>query len=147
MEAEISGSSVEHGDFQFPLVHPFMSIIPPASFSSSTGFIMEFDPTGKQLLFSTYFGGATEFRVVQAVAADGAGKIHVAGIANNTLQTTPGSFHPTTPPPKALTTASFGFAAKIDPNADAPAVCLPSNFGFGLNFNRDAGGTSRPPYP
>ena len=121
-------------DFQFPLVHPFMSTIPPAQFSRSTGFIMEFDPTGKQLLFSTYFGGATESSVVQAVAADGAGKIHVAGIANNTLHTTAGSFHPITPPPPPLTSASFGYAAKIDPTADAPAVCLPSNLVFGLGF-------------
>lgn len=121
-------------DFQFPMVHPFMSIMPPAQFSSSTGFIMEFDPTGKQLLFSTYFGSATEGSGVQAVAADGAGKVHVAGIANNTLHTTPGAFHPTTPPPPPLVTASFGFAAKIDPNAAAPAVCLP-NFAFGLDFN------------
>jgi hypothetical protein len=122
-------------DFQFPLVHPFMSVIPLASFGGSTGFIMQFDPTGKQLLFSTYFGSATESSAVQAVAADSAGKVHVAGIANNTLHTTPGSFHPIVPPPPPLITASFGFAAMIDPNADAPAVCLPSGFGFGLNFD------------
>jgi Abnormal spindle-like microcephaly-assoc'd, ASPM-SPD-2-Hydin/Beta-propeller repeat len=121
-------------DFQFPLVHPFMATLPPAQFSRSTGFIMEFDSSGKQLLFSTYFGGATEFAVVQAAAADSAGKLHVAGIANNTLHTTPGSFHPVATPPQGQTSASFGFAAKIDPNADAPAVCLPSNLAFGLNF-------------
>jgi hypothetical protein len=116
-------------DFQFPMVHPLMSIMPTAQFSSSTGFIMHFDPTGKQLLFSTYFGSATESSGVQAVAADGAGKIHVAGVANNTLYTTPGSFHPTAPPPPPLVSATYGFAAKINPSADAPAVCLPSNFG------------------
>jgi hypothetical protein len=121
-------------DFQFPMVHPFMSTMPPAQFSRSTGFIMQFDPTGKQLLFSTYFGSATESSVVQAVAADGAGKIHVAGIANNTLHTTAGSFHPVAPPPPPPTTASFGYAAKIDPNANAPAVCLPGNLAFGLGF-------------
>ncbi|MCU1221752.1 MAG: choice-of-anchor domain, partial [Candidatus Angelobacter sp.] len=64
-----------------------------------------------------------------AVAADGAGKIHVAGVANNTLYTTPGSFHPTAPPPPPLVSATYGFAAKINPSADAPAVCLLSNFG------------------
>lgn len=117
-------------DFQFPMVHPFMSIMPLAQFSSSTGFIMQFDPTGKQLLFSTYFGSATESSNVQAVAADGAGKIHVAGIANNTLHTTAGAFHPVAPPPPPLVSASYGFAAEINPNADAPAVCLPSNIGF-----------------
>jgi hypothetical protein len=114
-------------DFQFPIVHPFMSALPPAQFSSSTGFIMQFDPTGKQLLFSTYFGSATESSAVQSVAADGAGKIHVAGVTNTTLHTTPGSFHPTVPPPPPFVTPTYGFAAKIDPNADAPAVCLPSN--------------------
>ncbi len=122
-------------DFQFPMVHPFMSTMPAAQFSSSTGFIMQFDPTGKQLLFSTYFGSATESSGVQAVAADGAGKIHVAGVANNTLHTTAGAFHPNVPPPPPLTSASFGYAAKIDPAADAPAVCLPSNLVFGLGFN------------
>lgn len=116
-------------DFHFPLVHPFMSIMPTAQFSQSTGFIMEFDPTGKQLLFSTYFGSATESSGVQAVAADAAGKIHVAGVANNTLYTTPGSFHPTAPPPPQFVSATYGFAAKINPSADAPAVCLPINFG------------------
>lgn len=117
-------------DFQFPLVHPFMSALPSAQFSSSTGFIMEFDSTGKQLLFSTYFGSTTESSGVQAVAADGAGKIHVAGIANNTLPTTAGAFHPSTPAPPPFVTASYGFAAKIDPNANSPAVCLPNNIGF-----------------
>jgi hypothetical protein len=117
-------------DFRFPMVHPFMSILPLSQFGSSVGFIMQFDSTGKQLLFSTYFGSATESSVVQAVAADTAGKIHVAGIANNTLHTTPGSFHRVVPPPPPLTSASFGYAAKIDPNADAPALCLPSNTGF-----------------
>jgi hypothetical protein len=116
-------------DFQFPLVHPFISTLPTAQFSSSTGFIMEFDPSGKQLLFSTYFGSATESSGVQAVAADGAGQIHVAGVANNTLYTTPGAFHPTAPPPPQFVSATYGFAAKINPTADAPAVCLPNNFG------------------
>src|SRR5215471_2736080 len=125
----------ETKDFQFPLVHPFMSTIPPASITRATGFIMEFDSTGKQLLFSTYFGSATEFSVVQAVAADTAGKVHVAGIANNTLHSTPGSFHPVATLPQGQTSASFGFAAMIDPTADAPAVCLPSNLASGLGFN------------
>lgn len=118
-------------DSQFPLVHPFMSTIPPAQFTRSTGFIMEFDSTGKQLLFSTYFGGATESSTVQAVAADAVGKVHVAGLANSTLHTTPGSFHPVANPPAGQTSATFGFAAEIDPNADAPAVCLASD-GFGF---------------
>lgn len=117
-------------DFQFPMVHPFMSTMPTSQFGTSTGFIMQFDLTGKQLLFSTYFGSATESSGVQAVAADGAGKIHVAGIANNTLHTTAGAFHPTVPPPPPLTSPSFGYAAKIDPTAAAPAVCLPSSTGF-----------------
>jgi hypothetical protein len=132
----------ETKDFQFPLVHPFMSLIPPASFTRATGFIMEFDSTGKQLLFSTYFGSATEFSVVQAVAADTAGKMHVAGIANNTLQTTPGSFHPVATLPKGQTSATFGFAAEIDPNASAPAVCLPGSLAFGLSFTSTKVGQS-----
>ena len=131
-------------DIQFPLVHPFLSNMPPSSsfFTSSTGIIMEFDATGKQLLFSTYFGGATDFAIVQAVATDAAGQVHVAGIASNTLHTTPGSFHPIATLPKGQTTASFGFAAKIDPNADAPALCLPSGFGFGLSFDSTRVGQS-----
>jgi hypothetical protein len=124
----------ETKDFQFPLVHPFMPVLPPASTTQATGFIMEFDSTGKQLLFSTYFGSATEFSIVQAVAADAAGHIHMAGTANNTLHTTPGSFHPAATLPKGQTSASFGFAAKFDPNAAAPAVCLPSKLAFGLGF-------------
>lgn len=117
-------------DSQFPLVHPFMSTIPSGIGTSSTGFIMEFDSTGKQLLFSTYFGGATESAVIQTVAGDSAGKIHVAGIAANTLPTTPGSFHPVATPPPGQTTGTFGFAAEIDPNANAPALCLPGTFPF-----------------
>jgi hypothetical protein len=121
-------------DFQFPVVHPFISTLPPATFSRSSGFIMEFDSTGKQLLFSTYFGGATETAVVQAVAADSAGKIHVAGIATDTLHTTPGSFHPVATPP-GQTNPFFGYAAKIDPSVGSPAVCLPSSLTFGLGFS------------
>jgi hypothetical protein len=131
----------ETKDFQFPLVHPFMSFIPPASITRSTGFIMEFDSTGKQLLFSTYFGSATETSAVQAVASDSAGKVHVAGIANNTLHTTPGSFHPVATLPQGQTSATFGFgfAAEIDPNAAAPAVCLSGNPAFGLGFTTVVG--------
>jgi Abnormal spindle-like microcephaly-assoc'd, ASPM-SPD-2-Hydin/HYDIN/CFA65/VesB-like, Ig-like domain/Beta-propeller repeat len=119
-------------DFQFPLVRPFMTGIPQMIFSPTTGFMMEFDSTGKQLLFSSYFGSATQFSEVQDVAADGAGQIHVAGIAGSTLHTTPGTFHPLA---TGQPTASFGFAAKIEPNAAAPAVCLSTNLFTGLGFD------------
>ena len=118
------------GDFKFPVGSSFHVDLAAGTIQRSTGFIMQFDPTGKQLLFSTYFGSATESSAVQAVAADGAGQIHVAGIANNTLHTTPGLIPPDRPPPPPLVSPSFGYAAKIDPNADAPAVCLPSNIGL-----------------
>lgn len=129
-------------DAQFPLVHPFISIIPQVQPPSSTGFIMEFDSTGTQLLFSTYFGGATESAAVQAAVADSAGKIHVSGIAGDTLHTTQGSFQPVATPPPGQTSATFGFAAEIDPNAKAPALCLPSTLSFGLEFTQTAVGQS-----
>lgn len=136
----IAGST---NDAQFPLVHPFIPILPAqVQFPSSTGFIMEFDSTGTQLLFSTYFGGATESAAVQAAAADSAGKIHVSGVAGDTLHTTPGSFQPVATPPQGQTSATFGFAAEIDPNANAPALCLPSTLSFGLEFTQTGIGQS-----
>lgn len=124
-------------DAQFPLIHPFQSFLPISNFSRVSGFIQQFDPTGKQLLFSTYFGSATQFSEVDGIAADAAGKIHITGVANVDLQTTPGSFHPTVTPKAPATSGVFGFAAKIDPSAAAPAMCLPKTVSFGLNFFTD----------
>ena len=47
------------------------------------GFISKFNPTGTELLYSTYFGGSDDDRIFQA-KVDSAGQVYVAGITTST---------------------------------------------------------------
>jgi hypothetical protein len=73
----------------------------PGSLGTLNGFVMKFDPTGKQMVYSTYLGG-TDLDQVFGVAADSAGQAHLVGMTwsndfpittSRCLQTTSNAFY------------------------------------------------------
>ena len=70
---------------------------------SMNAFLTKFSNSG-QLLYSTYYGGASETRAY-SVAADNAGKAYITGSAFAGLPTTAGAYN---------TADGYGFVAKID---------------------------------
>jgi uncharacterized protein (TIGR03437 family) len=104
----------------FPLLTPLES---PGSGGEAGQVVVELDPTGSDLLFSTGIGsGGLDSMQTGGLAVDSAGAIYVAG--NNIgadLITTPGAFETTNPSP-VPTCCYHGFVAKISPTG--PTVAL-----------------------
>ena len=107
----ISGDSE---DPQFPLVHPL-----EGASGGNEGFIMEFNPTGTQLELSTFFGPPST--VIDGMAIDPLGKVHIAGTAVGSMYTTPGAFVGSVT--SASSYSTFPFAAVIDPKTNSSALC------------------------
>jgi uncharacterized protein (TIGR03437 family) len=104
---------------QFPLFNPVES----ARIGGAPGqMVIELDPTGSNLLFSTDIGsGRLDSVTAGGLAVNSAGAIYVAG--NNIgadLITTPGAFETTNPSP-IPTCCYHGFVAKITPTVE-PAL-------------------------
>jgi hypothetical protein len=131
----LAGTTTDAG---FPLAHPIQST---PSTSAFTGFLSEFDPTGTNLLFSTYFGSFSQGSQSLDVAIDPNGKEHLAGVTGPDLYITPGAFLPSVTPPAPNTMPVWGFAAVIDPTGSSPALCLGSSTG-GIPFGPVMVGTS-----
>ncbi len=98
---------------RFPLLNP----LEPAGSGGAPGqVVVELDPTGSNLLFSTNLGsGWLDSMTAAGLAVDSAGAIYVAG--NNIgadLITTPDAFQTTDPSP-VPTCCYHGFVAKIAP--------------------------------
>jgi len=104
------------GGSAFPLVNP---IQPAGNGGEMQMVVAELDPTGANLLFSTYIGsGGLDTSSPAGLAVDSAGDIYLAG--NNTgahLITTPGAFQTTA----SYNPSSHGFVAKISPTVE-PAL-------------------------
>ena len=64
--------------FDFPIA----AARQPRTFGRQDAFIAVLDPTGSRLSWSTYFGGSGE-ETATAIALDGAGNIHLAGITDS----------------------------------------------------------------
>jgi uncharacterized protein (TIGR03437 family) len=106
---------------QFPLLNP----VEPAVSGGAPGLVVvEFDPTGSNLLVSTDIGsGRLDSMEPGGLAVNSAGVIYVAG--NNIgadLITTPGAFETADPSP-VPTCCYHGFVAKIAP-ATAPQITV-----------------------
>jgi uncharacterized protein (TIGR03437 family) len=97
----------------FPLLNPLEAA---GSGGAPGQVVLELDPTGSNLLFSTTIGsGWLDSMTAAGLAVDSAGAIYVAG--NNIgadLITTPGAFETTDPSP-VPTCCYHGFVAKISP--------------------------------
>ena len=104
----------------FPLLNPVESA---GSGGAPGQVVVELDPTGSNLLFSTGIGsGSLDSMETGGLAVNSAGEMYVAG--NNIgadLITTPGAFETTNPSP-VPTCCYHGFVAKIVPTG--PAVAL-----------------------
>jgi uncharacterized protein (TIGR03437 family) len=106
---------------QFPLLDP----VEPAGSGGAPGqMVIELDPTGSNLLFSTNIGsGRLDSMAAGGLAVNSAGVIYVAG--NNIgadLITTPGAFETADPSP-VPTCCYHGFVAKIVPTT-APQITV-----------------------
>ena len=112
------------GNHNIPLIHPLQSTL-PTDYFAQTGFVLEFNPAGKALLFSTYYGGSLGSQI-GALAVDASNKAHLAGSTQQDLYTTPGAYRGAVTPPPPYYQYQYPFAAVIDPQADSPAICLSS---------------------
>lgn len=78
------------------------------------GFVAKLDPTGRNLLYSTYLGGNSADGAL-SIAVDSVGAAYVAGGTQSTeFPTTPGALHQTAPPPNLPSLPGSGFVTKID---------------------------------
>lgn len=121
------------GDTLFPLVNPVESAPPGITTSGSypMGFLSQLDPTGSDLLFSTFFGEAPVGARINAFALNSKGKVFFAGLAYGDFFTTPGAYLGTvTLPTTPDTTYSYGYVASLD-----TSVGLNAGYGSTLTFD------------
>ena len=110
-----------------PMVDPLQSV--PAG-QLRAAFVTEFDPTIRQILFSTYFNGVLNNYAIDGLAIDNQGRAHIVGIAATDLPTTSSSYLSTVTAAPSGQSYSYGFAALIDPSQPGPATCF-SNATYG----------------
>ena len=95
---------------------PMLNSVGPTMCCNGGQVVVELDPTGSNLLFSTSIGTGEDSMETGGLAVNSAGVIYVAGsnLANSNpdLTTTPGAFQTTNPAP----TQYHGFVAKISPS-------------------------------
>ena len=98
---------------------PMLNSVGPAMCCNGGQVVVELDPTGSNLLFSTSIGTGEDPMETGGLAVNSAGVIYVAGNNLGTdLTATPGAFQTTNPAP---TRYYHGFVAKILPTT-APQI-------------------------
>jgi len=87
---------------------------------ASTGFVAKLNPTGSDLVYSTYLGGSTD-DAIQGIAVDAAGNVFVTGVTvSSDFPTTPGVLQPDPGPRLCFgTLCSDAFVARIAPTGGA----------------------------
>ena len=115
----------DSGGAVVPLANPLVSLPQWVGSYSTVGYVTEFDPLLRTVLFSTYFNGALGNSRVSAIAMDTQGRAHIAGTGMNDLPTTSSSYLTAVPVLQATNTnTGYGFAALIDPNTPGPGICF-----------------------
>lgn len=123
---------------QFSLDTPLQSIFPPSTAGPGpVSVLMEFDPTGKTLEYSTFFGGQAP-GFASSVAVDPSLHVHVTGSAEAGMYTTPGVYAGTMPGP-ASNSAIYAYVAVVDPTQPAAGLCVNPN--TALEFAAPVGST------
>jgi YVTN family beta-propeller protein len=120
------------GDAQFTLVTPLQNTFPTSfiGLGGPVSTVVQFDPTGQTLLFSTYLGGPAA-GYANSVAVDAQHRAHVSGAAQYGMYTTPGVYDSQVPVPgPGLSGATYGYVALIDTAVAAPALCVTPNAGL-----------------
>lgn len=111
------------GAFQSGAFQPAVPLSPPASSFSS--FVTKLNPSGSQLVYSTYLNGS-KFSYTQALALDSAGDAFVLGSTNS-------SDFPTTPDAMQPAPSGIGFSSYITAlNPAGSALMYSSYFGSGV---------------
>jgi hypothetical protein len=109
---------------QFPLVQPlqfFPGFNGNDPFAWFAGFVSRFDPIANKPTFSTFFGDPLLQTNILGIDVDGSGKAHVSGYASSGLYTNPAAYLHL---PASFPSNTYGFAAEIDADAPAPALCI-----------------------
>ena len=120
-------------DVQFPLVNPVQATMPNGAVGTGpTSFLAEFDPTGRQLKFSTYLGDLSGGGLY--IAPDTNGKVHAVGTTVTPIYTTPGAFLSKLTAPPQDVDYTYPYAALIDPNVAGATLCLGNVTSQGLTF-------------
>ncbi len=88
-------------------------------FNASNGVISKLSADGKQLVYSTYFGGANS-ELVSGVTVDGQGNAYVTGVTESSdFPTTAGSFRRAAPGTVQAGDAANCFVTKLNPSGNA----------------------------
>jgi hypothetical protein len=112
-----------------PFVFPLQSLT-----SGASPVLLEFDPSGKTLEFSTYLGGLVAQGEASGVAVDPNLKAHVSGAATYGMYTTPGAYNGSIPVPgPGLISSTSTFVAVVDPTVAAAALCITVNLPINLS--------------
>lgn len=107
-----AGEAIVAG-YTFSTDFPVEAPLQPAAGGAGDGFVAKINAAGSALVYSTYFGGSGEDRVL-AVATDSAGDAYVAGVTKSpNLLTTSGVLQPA---PGGSSTTGDGFVAKLNPS-------------------------------
>jgi hypothetical protein len=101
--AYVAGTTAENAENIVTTANAFQGQL---SNGAKTGFIVEVNPTGSQLLYGTFFGPQYSITTVTQLAVASDGSLYFSGISDTTLQATPGAY---------LSTPSNGFIAKLTP--------------------------------
>jgi len=104
-------------DTNFPTTQGAYRTTAPAktTVDSNSAFVAKLNPTGTNLVYSTYLGGS-QTDAALAIAVDGAGEAYVGGnTTSNDFPVTPGAIQIT----RESTNRQAGFVAKLNPTGSA----------------------------
>lgn len=123
-------------DRSLPLLDPIQSSFPTGTLTG-TGFLSEFDPTGKSLKFSTYYGGGAT--VINSLAIPPSGIVNIAGTTSEGIYTTPSSLIGSVTPAPPDYTYTYGFLARINPAQASSALCAANTLSGPVGFETPVG--------
>lgn len=125
-------------NFPFQLMAPLQATLAADDQNdevSATSALMEFDPTGQILKFSTFLGGIAP-GFASSVAIDPNGRVHVSGLALPGMYTTPGAYASAG---AGFSGSGYAYVAVVDPTVSNASLCVVQNTGLtfsptGLGF-------------
>jgi hypothetical protein len=115
----------------FSLLTPLQATFPmnQIGFGPASALI-EFDPTGQALKFSTFFGGIAP-GFASSVAIDANHRAHVSGAAQYGMYTTPDAFAASVPVPgPGFASSTYAYVAVVDPTVPNAGLCVAPNTGL-----------------
>jgi hypothetical protein len=114
---DASGNAVIAGrtsSRNFPLTANALQTGFPTGLFAIAGFVTKLNADGSNLVYSTYFSGASDSTEIRALALDASGSAYIAGVTNSaSFPATAGAFQ------TKIAGAADGFAAKLTPQGSA----------------------------